>query len=268
MNYLLCYNEIIKRSKPRGLNKKKLEGYFEKHHIIPRCMQGTNDKDNLVLLTAREHYLCHYLLWKANKDNHSLHLAFHKIRFSKNNTQERYEAKLTSKEYEKIRIAHSELLKGHKHSNEVLLKIGEKSKGRIPWNKGKTNVYSEDTLKAIRDARSKQIITDEHRQNISKALIGRETPWLNGVKQQNKTIEKRKQTWVLNNTKQKMSESAKKRGNSNSTFECSIKGIIFNSKSDAYSYATKILGLSKYKTDINFKDNNNNDFIQHKFQRK
>ena len=81
MNYFIVYNNIIEKAKSRGLNKKLLDGYFERHHIVPRCMNGTNDKSNLVLLTAREHYICHYLLWKIHKDNYSLHLAFHKICF-------------------------------------------------------------------------------------------------------------------------------------------------------------------------------------------
>lgn len=211
MNYLAAYNKIIERAKSRGLNKKILDGYFECHHIIARCQGGTNVRSNLVLLTGREHYLAHYLLWKCNKENYSLHLAFHKIAFSNKINQNRYKAKLTSKEYEKIRIAHSELLKGHKHSNETLLKIGKKSKGRIPWNKGKTNVYSEHTLKAIRDARAKQIITDETKVKMSKAGKGRATPWLNGIKQPIDVIEKRKKTWEINNTKQRMSDSAKLR---------------------------------------------------------
>ena len=42
------------------------------HHIIPKCMQGTDVKDNLVLLTAREHYLAHQLLVKMYPDNNKL----------------------------------------------------------------------------------------------------------------------------------------------------------------------------------------------------
>jgi hypothetical protein len=43
MNYLKIYNDIVDRSKNRVL-----EGYKERHHIIPRCVGGTNDKSNLV----------------------------------------------------------------------------------------------------------------------------------------------------------------------------------------------------------------------------
>lgn len=41
-----------------------LEGYAEKHHIIPRCLGGTDDKDNIAMLTPEEHFLAHQLLVK------------------------------------------------------------------------------------------------------------------------------------------------------------------------------------------------------------
>ena len=64
MNYLKIYNDIVDRSKNRVL-----EGYKERHHIIPRCVGGTNDKSNLVDLTAEEHYVCHQLLVKMYPNN-------------------------------------------------------------------------------------------------------------------------------------------------------------------------------------------------------
>lgn len=57
MNYQRIYDQIIDRAKER-----KLEGYREKHHIIPKCMGGSNEKQNLIELTAREHFICHQLL--------------------------------------------------------------------------------------------------------------------------------------------------------------------------------------------------------------
>ena len=57
MNYQKIYNQIIERAKNR-----QLEGYKEKHHILPKCLGGDNKKENLVELTAREHFLCHMLL--------------------------------------------------------------------------------------------------------------------------------------------------------------------------------------------------------------
>ena len=57
MDYQKIYDQIIERAKNR-----QLEGYKEKHHIIPKCVGGTNDKENLVELTAREHFFMSYII--------------------------------------------------------------------------------------------------------------------------------------------------------------------------------------------------------------
>jgi hypothetical protein len=43
--------------------RKPLEG--ELHHIVPKCIGGTDCKENLILLGYREHYLAHYILIKT-----------------------------------------------------------------------------------------------------------------------------------------------------------------------------------------------------------
>jgi hypothetical protein len=67
--FKLTYNNLVERAKTRGLDKSVLEGYYEVHHIIPRCMGGTDDKENLVLLNYREHVICHVILVRLNPDN-------------------------------------------------------------------------------------------------------------------------------------------------------------------------------------------------------
>jgi hypothetical protein len=61
MNYETIYNNIIKRSQGRKKLRKNSEGYvyYEKHHIIPRCLGGADDKSNFAYLTAEEHWLAH-----------------------------------------------------------------------------------------------------------------------------------------------------------------------------------------------------------------
>jgi len=58
--YTECYYNLVNNA----LNRGKISGYTEKHHIIPRCMGGSDDKDNLVVFTAREHFIAHWLLTK------------------------------------------------------------------------------------------------------------------------------------------------------------------------------------------------------------
>lgn len=59
--YTNWYYSIINQA----MNQKRKKGmgiYYELHHIIPKCMDGSNKKDNLILLTPKEHFICHLLL--------------------------------------------------------------------------------------------------------------------------------------------------------------------------------------------------------------
>jgi hypothetical protein len=64
MNYAKLYNRIIENRLNNPYN-----GYTEKHHIIPVSLGGADSKDNLVRLTAREHFVCHWILVKMYKGN-------------------------------------------------------------------------------------------------------------------------------------------------------------------------------------------------------
>lgn len=66
MNYEKNYWDLIKSAKSKRRNKK--EGHFENHHIEMKSLRPDlkDSSDNQVLLTPREHYLAHYLLWKFN----------------------------------------------------------------------------------------------------------------------------------------------------------------------------------------------------------
>ena len=59
--YTKLYYQIIDRSKKRNHTKQKFDGY-QTHHIIPRCFGGTDDPHNLVVLSYKEHRICHRLL--------------------------------------------------------------------------------------------------------------------------------------------------------------------------------------------------------------
>lgn len=67
MDYKKHYSTLIERAKTRILNS-----YTEKHHIVPRCMGGSDDPNNLVRLTPEEHYVAHQLLVKIYPSNHRL----------------------------------------------------------------------------------------------------------------------------------------------------------------------------------------------------
>lgn len=70
--YTKKYYSIINKAllEPR---KKDNVAYYEKHHIIPRSMGGNDNKENLVLLTAKEHFICHLLLTKMCQSQNHYH---------------------------------------------------------------------------------------------------------------------------------------------------------------------------------------------------
>ena len=75
MNYKLHYQKLIERA-----NNRLLTGvYIEKHHIIPKCMGGSDSDDNLVKLTAEEHFVAHQLLVKIYPINKRLLSALSKM---------------------------------------------------------------------------------------------------------------------------------------------------------------------------------------------
>lgn len=72
MNYEKIYYNIINkalRKEISGQRYKNKNNYFESHHIKPRSLGGSDNKNNLVLLTPKEHYLCHWLLVKIYDKN-------------------------------------------------------------------------------------------------------------------------------------------------------------------------------------------------------
>lgn len=74
MDYQKHYNILIERARNRSL-----EEYKERHHIIPRCIGGTDDLLNLVDLTAEEHFVAHQLLVKLYPNNKKIISALSKM---------------------------------------------------------------------------------------------------------------------------------------------------------------------------------------------
>lgn len=72
MNYKKIYDALVARAKPRGLNKNSVDFYSEIHHIVPKSIGGTDNPNNLVMFTGREHFIAHMLLWKTYPEDISL----------------------------------------------------------------------------------------------------------------------------------------------------------------------------------------------------
>lgn len=86
MNYHKIYDKLIER---HGYNDKPIDGYYERHHIIPRCLGGTDETDNLKYLSSRCHLLAHRLLCKMYPNNHKLIHAFFMMCTMRNEKMER-----------------------------------------------------------------------------------------------------------------------------------------------------------------------------------
>jgi hypothetical protein len=112
MNYQKIYNQIIDRAKTR-----QIEGYVEKHHIIPRCIGGNDEQDNLVKLTAREHFICHQLLVEIYPTESKLKYALYLMNIGKRKYK-KADYKISSRTYERLKIEAgkfiSKQLKGRK----------------------------------------------------------------------------------------------------------------------------------------------------------
>ena len=190
-----------------ALERKKLVGiYTEKHHIIPKSLGGDNLSQNVVILTAREHILCHWLITKmcinaihTNKMVYAFHSMGMKNEFTKNrhiNSRAYHQNKLKYSELlskrmkennpmfdDNIRQKHLESIQargptkgttGMKHSNETKLKMSKSAKGRKVSNTTKeklskiVSIYWEEQRKAGTDKRKP--CSEEKKRKISESL--------------------------------------------------------------------------------------------------
>ena len=164
MNYKRIYEQLIASrigSTP--------DGYYERHHIIPSCIGGTDDKANIVSLTAREHYIAHWLLWKIHRVAPLAHAFWSMARTSDNQSRV-----ISSRAYASARNAHISVLRekkgdknhffGKKHSEETKRVISEKAKSRgsAAWDARS----DESKLRFIAAASAKK--TKEHRAKIGR----------------------------------------------------------------------------------------------------
>ena len=174
--YTKWYYSIIENAKNRIINE-----YTEKHHIIPKSLNGNNSKDNLVKLTAREHFICHMLLAKMTSGEEKIKMSYAIWRLCNSNNYS-----INSHTYKILRENHAKILSekktgikrkpfsdqtrknmsdAHKGIKKTFTPEGEearrlggkKNAGREPWNKDKSNPYSDETLKKLSESFSKRM---------------------------------------------------------------------------------------------------------------
>jgi len=100
MNYQKIYNSLIAKAQQRKVLDAE---YYEKHHIKPRCLGGDDTKDNLVSLTAREHFIAHLCLVKMFPGHTGLIKAAVMMTYCVSTTQQR----VTNRTYQWLKEQHS-----------------------------------------------------------------------------------------------------------------------------------------------------------------
>lgn len=162
MNYSAHYKRLIHRAR-----KRVLVGYFEQHHILPRCMGGGEEYENIVSLTAEEHFCAHLLLIKIYPENRKLIHAANLMRVRCNN----------NKTYGWLRRLHamaiSNVHRGRKFSLEHKTKIGAANRLRILSNETKNKISVSRSGKGVGNKNATGTKrTKEQKQRLSETLRG------------------------------------------------------------------------------------------------
>ena len=219
--YTKWYYAIIEQAKNKDRVKLDKEDsnyvYYESHHIIPRALDPelVNDLNNIVLLTAREHFICHCLLVKMLTGQSKYKMQAALIMMCGTKTEVRYknsrlyellrkDMKLTDEHKQKIALAG----RGRKHSEETKQKISEANKGvpKTEEHKQKLRgiVKSEETRKKLSEAHKGKPSpkkglpgvkhTEEYKQDMSKRVSGELNPFY-GKTHSDETKQRMKDSW-------------------------------------------------------------------------
>ena len=170
MDYNKHYNSLMVSR--LLLNRHKSNDIIlELHHIIPRSLGGNNNKNNLILLTPREHFLAHWLLYKIHTGTDKAKMAYAFFKMCSNNPNQH--RMISSRKYAIAKHAMSIACTGVHHpmhgkklwSDDDKKKISDRQRGvnnsmygKSPWNKGLAGVIK---------------LSDEHKEKIKLANIGR-----------------------------------------------------------------------------------------------
>lgn len=176
--YTTWYNNIVQRAKTRSLS-----GYKERHHIIPRSLSGSNLKENLVYLTAKEHFVCHLLLTKmtSGKLREKMIYAVWNMANQENNQQTRH--KVCSRTYQYLRqqfsINHATNMAANNpmHDPEVRKRhqAAIARRGKTSGNTGHKRGPISDELKKILSQKTTKQMTPERREIIRQQQLNRTT---------------------------------------------------------------------------------------------
>jgi hypothetical protein len=104
IHYLNRYLKLISYA----IQHPSVTEFNEEHHILPESMGGDNKDTNLVILSARQHYLAHWMLWKAYKSKEMTSAFF--AMSNQNNQYQGRTRRITSRTYELLRMEFAQLI--------------------------------------------------------------------------------------------------------------------------------------------------------------
>lgn len=169
MNYQKVYNQIVEKAISE--KRKKYQGtYYEKHHIQPKCLGGADNKSNLVLLTAREHFICHWLLVRIYPNSTKLFHALWGMCNQKNKVQKRYVP--PSRAYEEARVLSSKALSRLKTGT---INSAQSERMRIDNPNFKLGVKEKQKLAKLGDLNSSK--RSDVKRKIKDKMTGRLVTW-------------------------------------------------------------------------------------------
>jgi len=162
--YKKWYDAIIKKAQSRSLTST----YSENHHILPRSLSGSDLIENIVTLTAREHFICHVLLTKFTTGIHR-----HKMLYAANMMSQ------VSRDYQERFIPNSRLYEmikkqfGQMHSKRLTGRtLTEDHKAKISAA-GRGRVSSQETIEKRRTSCTGKKRTPAQKERMQKAQLNR-----------------------------------------------------------------------------------------------
>lgn len=221
MDYKKHYELLIETRKNRQIIS---NFYYEKHHILPKSMGGDDNKENLIYLTAREHFIAHWLLWRIYQNKEMAFAFFSMVYMNKNhkiNSSRIYEeCKLARRNF--IIEMNKKIHKGKKLSKNQIESISLRFK-----NKPKTSEHRKKISESLKNKHK----TINHKKNISKSL--KNYDWTNHLER---------------NKKISISNSGEKNGRSKKVLMYNTNHVLlltFNTMKDALNHINITNNISK-----------------------
>jgi len=180
--YTKWYNQIIDRARSRVI-----DDYTESHHIIPESLSGPDTAENLVNLTAREHFICHWLLVKmtTGEDHWKMINALRMMKAEKPG-QKRYHTKITARVYESLKKEYS-MLQSEKKRGKNNPMYGDKfyrsKEGKqrqreaiLGDNNGSKQETAREKITNSKLGKKREPFSEEWRANMAKKKKGENNP--------------------------------------------------------------------------------------------